>query len=303
MKHECKSDIRNPLGFFEDWITIENIESKFNEYIQKFEDGSDRIDLEKSIYHDINPETGEYDPFDLKEGFQSEIQQLLYDKCQESNRFIDDFYSENQVNKVAIQNFITDKVKVKFKNIIKQTALLEKFPILLKPLEGIKNHIETSYPSYAISDLPKAASIAKSKYNLDLSDKTNKERILIILNFLNFEGINGSRFMSEPEFKLLVDALEELANGKKAVLEKNIKIENLKGNNLLSYVLRRILFPYLSSPKFLLIHLKEFLHKNVDRYEEEKKASTFYDGTLKIPSFKKISDKAGWIEHWLSKNS
>ena len=47
---ECKSDLRNPLGFFECWITEDNLLSKYSGFINEYENYGGFLDKEGGFF-------------------------------------------------------------------------------------------------------------------------------------------------------------------------------------------------------------------------------------------------------------
>lgn len=294
-----KSDFRNPIGFFEDWISETNLNSKYDQFVSSLDESSCYIDLEKGLYISTNPDTGEQETDRLIELFQATIRDLLYEKCQESKRLIDDYHSAYQQNKTSLDNYFKDKVKLKIKKITSNRPLFEKFPILLKPLEGVIYHVNNLYPTYGLSESLIADSDLTIPKEFDLKDKSTKERITTILKFLNESSKIGIRFLSEDDYNDLVNSIEMLFNGEKPRLKNQIIIHSFIDNNALNFILKEILFPYLKNSKFKLIHFREFLKSNVNLYKES--SNTFYRGTLKVPDIKKYTDKASYIEWWIGR--
>lgn len=308
---ECKSDFRNPLGFFECWITEDNLLSIYNSFIDKYENYGGSLDKEGGFFYSHNPETGEVEIDNLTDLFQIHITDLLFEKCQESKRRIDDYYSENQQNQVHLKNYINDKVRDKIKNICKKKSLFERFPILLKPLDGIILHVNSQYPNFSISENLTIGAEEKIPKEFDLSEKTTTQRIEIVLEFLNRPARNGMRFLSEDDYDILVKSIENLAQGITVRLSRKIVISNIKSNNTLNYILRLILYPYIQSQSFSLAQLRDFLKANVDIYSEKMidgeltstKSDTFYGGTLKVPNIKNLTLEASFVEWWIEKYS
>ena len=144
---ECKSEPKNPIGYFDIFIRFE-IVKKYEEYQENANGDLAYNKLDDTYYsHSIE---GDYIFKPLSQFFERQIENELREQFELSKYLISVCKADNIQNPLKFESLVRDNVVKTISNLYENyKPILEQFPILYSPLEGIKRELIKVYPDLA----------------------------------------------------------------------------------------------------------------------------------------------------------
>lgn len=268
----AKSDIDNPIAFFESFINEQVINRHYSNYFQNIIDSDENVVINDGylILEEMTEHSNVYIRYSYEEGFrklfdslivkQVEISKKLIDKLAEDKLDIENkFYKKfNQ----TIQIKVSDKIDYLLKT---QASLFLKYPILKTGLSEIVDYINTSYNQYLTDPL--------------FLDETIIEKDLYNLNTMSFDDLFNQLFSFMLDEKM-IDKIdyERLYHYTKTFVnrQKVQNIEKIPTIVIQDGILHSLFGIICKKYKHIKVaDMAEFLESSLDNYSSENTIHTF----------------------------